>query len=108
MTLAIILGLAFGKPLGFALASGLAVMFGLAVNRKGFVAAGLRGRRADGNRPYDVFVYCDQALPVAADFETAKITVFIASRLSAVIGVALLWIAGLAPRKATNPAVTFG
>ncbi len=35
-----------------------------------------------------------QAFPAAADFAAAKIAVFAASVLSAVIGVALLWGAG--------------
>jgi NhaA family Na+:H+ antiporter len=37
-----------------------------------------------------------QAFPLAADFAAAKIAVFAASILSAVIGVALLWRAGRA------------
>jgi NhaA family Na+:H+ antiporter len=37
-----------------------------------------------------------QAFPAAADFTAAKIAVFAASVLSAVIGVALLWGAGRA------------
>jgi Na+/H+ antiporter NhaA len=89
LTPAIILGLAAGKPLGFALASGLAVIFGFAVKPHGiFVAATLRAQRAGRHRFHDVPVYCE--LSVSADFEAAKITVFIGSLFSPGIGATLL------------------
>ena len=45
-----------------------------------------------------------QAFPAAADFAAAKIAVFAASLLSAVIGVALLWGAGRATDEARGDA----
>jgi Na+:H+ antiporter, NhaA family len=104
LTLALILGLAVGKPLGFALASGLAVMFGFAVKPKGYSWLQLCGAGALAGIGFTMSLFiASQAFPDVADFEAAKITVLIASLLSAVIGVALLWIAGLAPRKDNKP-----
>jgi hypothetical protein len=52
------------------------------------VAATLRAQRVGRHRFHDVPVYCEPSF--SADFEAAKITVFIASLFSAGIGATLL------------------
>jgi hypothetical protein len=78
-------------------------MFGLAVKPQGYSwlqpcwAGALSGIGFTTS-----LIIAIQASPEAADFEAAQITAFIAS-LSAVIGLTLLWIAGLAPQKEGKP-----
>lgn len=92
LALAIIAGLAIGKPLGFLLASALAVRLGLAHKPGVYSWRQLGGAGALAGIGFTMSLFiAGQAFPVAADFAVAKIAVFAASALSAVIGVAVLW-----------------
>jgi NhaA family Na+:H+ antiporter len=95
LMLAIIAGLVIGKPLGLISASALAVWLGLAVKPDAYSWRQLAGAGALAGIGFTMSLFiAGQAFPAASDFAAAKIAVFAASLLSAVIGVALLWGAG--------------
>ena len=95
LTLAIILGLVVGKPLGFVLICALAVALGLAVKPDEYSWRQLLGAGALAGIGFTMSLFiAGQAFPVQSDFEAAKIAVFIASVLSAIAGVTVLWITG--------------
>ena len=75
LTMAIVVGLVVGKPIGFVLASALAVWLGFAVKPAAYTWLQLAG----------------EAFAAEADFAAAKIAVFAASILASIIGVAILW-----------------
>jgi NhaA family Na+:H+ antiporter len=91
LLLAIVAGLAVGKPLGFAAAAALAVACGAekpdAYSWRQLVGA---GALAGIGFTMSLFI-AGQAFPAPADFAAAKIGVFGASVLSAALGVAILW-----------------
>ncbi|MCW5620610.1 MAG: Na+/H+ antiporter NhaA [Burkholderiales bacterium] len=93
---AIVLGLVVGKPLGLVLASAFAVRLGLADKPGEYSWLQLAGAGALAGIGFTMSLFiAGQAFPVAGDFAAAKIAVFAASVLSAVIGVGiLLWAAG--------------
>lgn len=94
LALAIMAGLVIGKPLGFMLACALAVRMRLAQKPEAYSWQQLSGAGALAGIGFTMSLFiAGQAFPVAADFATAKVAVFAASLLSAVIGVALLWAA---------------
>jgi Na+:H+ antiporter, NhaA family len=96
---AIICGLAVGKPAGFLLASWLAVKAGVAHKPAEYSWRQLGGAGALAGIGFTMSLFiAGQAFPAQADFDTAKIAVFAASLLSAVIGVAVLWGAPRAAR----------
>jgi NhaA family Na+:H+ antiporter len=107
LMLAIIAGLVIGKPLGLILASALAVGLGVAVKPDAYSWRQLAGAGALAGIGFTMSLFiAGQAFPVPSDFAVAKIAVFAASILSAVIGVALLWSAGRAAEEdvaATQP-----
>jgi Na+:H+ antiporter, NhaA family len=89
---AIICGLTLGKPAGFLLASWAAVRLGIAEKPLAYSWRQLLGAGALAGIGFTMSLFiASQAFPVAVDFAAAKIAVFAASILSAVIGVALLW-----------------
>ena len=89
---AIICGLAIGKPVGFMLASWAAVKLGIAEKPAAYSWRQLLGAGALGGIGFTMSLFiAGQAFPVVHDFAAAKIAVFAASVLSAVIGVAILW-----------------
>jgi NhaA family Na+:H+ antiporter len=95
LVLAICAGLVVGKPAGLLAASWVAVRLGLATKPDAYrwdqvLAAGCL---AGIGFTMSLFI-ADQSFPAAADFDAAKIAIFIASAVSAVLGVALLWRAG--------------
>ena len=95
LMLAIIAGLVIGKPLGMVAASALAVWLGAAVKPAEYSWRQLSGAGALAGIGFTMSLFiAGQAFPVEADFAAAKIAVFAASILSAVIGVAVLWMAG--------------
>ena len=97
LMLAIMVGLVIGKPLGLVSASALAVWLGIAVKPEEYSWRQLVGAGALAGIGFTMSLFiAGQAFPAAADFAAAKIAVFAASVLSAVIGVALLWGAGRA------------
>src|SRR5512143_3617953 len=92
LVLAIVAGLAIGKPLGFVLASVLAVRLGLAHKPDAYTWRQLAGAGALAGIGFTMSLFiAAQAFPVAGDFAVAKIAVFAASVLSSVTGVAVLW-----------------
>ena len=92
---AIIAGLVIGKPVGILTASALAVVSRLAVKPKAYSWAQLAGAGALAGIGFTMSLFiAGEAFRSEADFEAAKIAVFIASILSAVAGVTLLTIAG--------------
>lgn len=98
LVFAIVAGLTIGKPLGFILASALAVNLGLAVKPESYSWRQLAGAGALAGIGFTMSLFiAGQAFPVAGDFAVAKIAVFSASVLSSVIGVAVLW--GARPHK---------
>lgn len=100
LMLAIIAGLVLGKPSGFILASALAVRLGFAAKPAAYSWRQLGGAGALAGIGFTMSLFiAGQALPTDGDFALAKIAVFTASIISALIGVALLW-------KAATPADT--
>ena len=92
---AIVVGLTIGKPLGIMLASALAVALKVAVKPREYSWAQLAGAGALAGIGFTMSLFiAGEAFPAEADFEAAKIAVFAASILSAVIGVTLLSLAG--------------
>ena len=93
---AIALGLVVGKPAGLILASALAVRLGLAQKPAEYSWLQLAGAGALAGIGFTMSLFiAGQAFPATDDFAAAKIAVFAASVLSAVIGVGiLLWAAG--------------
>ncbi len=97
LLLAIIVGLVIGKPLGLLSASALAVRLKIAVKPDDYSWRQLGGAGALAGIGFTMSLFiAGQAFPVEAHFAAAKIGVFAASLLSAVIGVTLLWSAGRA------------
>ncbi len=90
---AIIAGLVVGKPLGILLASALAVATRLALKPKEYSWAQLAGAAALGGIGFTMSLFIAGEAFRSEDFEAAKIAVFIASVLSAVIGVTMLVLA---------------
>jgi NhaA family Na+:H+ antiporter len=89
---AIICGLMVGKPVGFLLASWLAVRLGVAEKPTAYSWRQLAGAGALAGIGFTMSLFiAGQAFPVAQDFAAAKIAVFAASVMSAIIGVAILW-----------------
>jgi NhaA family Na+:H+ antiporter len=94
LMLAIIAGLFIGKPLGLVLACVLAVRAGFAEKPNDYSWRQLAGAGALAGIGFTMSLFiAGQAFPDAADFAAAKIAVFAASVLSAILGVAILWTA---------------
>ena len=91
LMLAIIAGLAIGKPLGMVLLCVLAVWTGAARKPAEYSWMHLAGAGALAGIGFTMSLFiAGQAFPVAADFAAAKIAVFIASVLSAIAGLSIL------------------
>jgi NhaA family Na+:H+ antiporter len=89
---AIAAGLIFGKPLGYAVMSFLAVSLKLAEKPKAYSWRQLIGAGALAGIGFTMSLFiAGQSFPVAADFDAAKVAVFGASILSALAGIAILW-----------------
>jgi NhaA family Na+:H+ antiporter len=102
LALGIVAGLVIGKPVGFLVASFAAVKLGLAEKPAAYSWAqlGAAGALAGIGFTMSLFI-AHQAFPDPADFAAAKLAVFGASILSALVGVALLWRSGV---SASRPA----
>ncbi|MGD9739304.1 MAG: Na+/H+ antiporter NhaA, partial [Bauldia sp.] len=88
----IIAGLALGKPVGFLLASFLAVRFKIATKPSAYSWRQLLGAGALAGIGFTMSLFiASQGLPDPEDFAAAKIAIFLASIVAAVVGVALLW-----------------
>lgn len=91
---AIIAGLVLGKPIGMLAATALAVGLGVAVKPGEYSWAQLAGAGGLAGIGFTMSLFiAGQAFAEPKDFAAAKIAVFAASILSAVIGAALLWVA---------------
>ena len=89
---AIGLGLVVGKPLGFLVFPALAVWMGIAIKPAAYSWRQLLGAGALAGIGFTMSLFiAGQAFAVAEDFAAAKIAVFVASIVSAIIGVAILW-----------------
>jgi NhaA family Na+:H+ antiporter len=92
LLLAIGAGLAIGKPLGFIGASALAVRLGLAAKPAAYSWRQLAGAGALAGIGFTMSLFiAGQTFLEPIDFAAAKVAVFSASVLSALIGVAVLW-----------------
>ena len=92
LTIAIVVGLVLGKPIGFVLASALAVWLGFAAKPAAYTWLQLAGAGALAGIGFTMSLFiAGQAFAVEADFAAAKIAVFAASILASIIGVAILW-----------------
>lgn len=93
--LAIMTGLVLGKPLGMFGAAALAVWLGLAAKPEDYSWHQLAGAGALSGIGFTMSLFiAGEAFPAANDFAAAKIAVFAASALAAVIGVFMLYRAG--------------
>lgn len=98
---AIIAALVIGKPLGFVLASTLAVWFGIASKPDAYSWRHLVGAGMLAGIGFTMSLFiATQAFPGTTDFSVSKLAVFIASLLSSVTGVAVLW--GARAEQATD------
>jgi NhaA family Na+:H+ antiporter len=92
LMLAIMAGLAIGKPLGMISASALAVGTGIAIKPDAYSWRQLAGAGFLAGIGFTMSLFiAGQAFPSEADFSAAKIAILAASLLSAVVGVAVLW-----------------
>lgn len=96
---AIFAGLVIGKPIGLLAASLLAVRLGLAIKPAEYDWLQVAGAGCLAGIGFTMSLFiAGQAFPVPKDFDAAKVAIFAASLLAAVLGVAMLWWA--AARKA--------
>jgi NhaA family Na+:H+ antiporter len=92
---AVVLGLAVGKPLGFMLLSSLAVRLRIAAKTDAYSWTQLFGAGCLAGIGFTMSLFiAGRALPAGEDFAAAKIAVFVASIISAALGIAVLWRAG--------------
>jgi Na+:H+ antiporter, NhaA family len=92
LILAIMAGLVIGKPLGFVLASALAVWIGIAAKPTAYSWRQLAGAGGLAGIGFTISLFiAGQAFPAESDFAAAKIAVFAASVLSSLVGVWVLW-----------------
>ncbi|MCS0497685.1 Na+/H+ antiporter NhaA [Ancylobacter sp. MQZ15Z-1] len=100
LMLAIVAGLALGKPLGIVLACAIAVGSGVAVKPAAYSWLQLVGAGMLAGIGFTMSLFiAGQAFAEPADFAAAKIAVFMASILSAVAGVLVLSIAARAKSR---------
>ena len=92
LMLAIAVGLVVGKPVGFLLVSMLAVRLGVAAKPTAYSWRQLAGAGSLAGIGFTMALFiAGQAYALETEFAAAKVAVFAASSVSAVIGVALLW-----------------
>ena len=95
LMLAIGAGLVVGKPLGLVAACALAVRLGIASKPDEYSWTQLLGAGAMAGIGFTMSLFiASEAFPDPANFAAAKIGVFAASVLSAVLGTTILWRAG--------------
>ena len=92
LLLAIVAGLVLGKPLGMVLACAVAVRLGLAVKPEAYNWQQLAGASALAGIGFTMSLFiAGQAFPSPEDYAAAKIAVFAASVIAAIVGVVVLW-----------------
>ena len=101
LMLAIIAGLVVGKPAGMVFASAAAVWLALAEKPAAYTWRQLAGAGALAGIGFTMSLFiAGQSFKVPSDFAAAKIAVFAASIISALVGVAILWQANHRPATA--------
>jgi NhaA family Na+:H+ antiporter len=89
---AVTLGLVVGKPAGIVAAAWLAVQSGIAVKPEAYSWRQLIGAGALGGIGFTMSLFiAGQAFPNPADYAAAKIAIFIASLIAAVLGTIILY-----------------
>ena len=89
---AIALGLVLGKPIGIVLASWLAARTGLAVKPDAYSWRQLCGACALGGIGFTMSLFiAGMSFPNQGDYAAAKIAIFLASLIAAVVGAIILW-----------------
>ncbi len=102
LVIAIVAGLVVGKPLGLLGASYAAVKLGLATKPHEYSWFQVFGAGCLAGIGFTMSLFiAGQSFAAAADYDAAKIAIFIASTIAAVGGVATLW---LGSRRAMEPA----
>jgi NhaA family Na+:H+ antiporter len=102
---AIVVGLFVGKPLGLFAFSWAAVKAGLATKPGAYSWSQVLGAGCLGGIGFTMSLFiAGQSYVLPADFDAAKIGIFIASVLSAIFGVGLLWWMGRRAAKAEGAA----
>jgi NhaA family Na+:H+ antiporter len=92
LMLAIVLGLAVGKPVGITLGAWLAVRFGLAEKPEAYSWRQLAGAGALAGIGFTMSLFiAHQAFPGAGEFAAAKIAIFLASLIAGSLGALILW-----------------
>ena len=92
LMLGTVVALVIGKPLGFFIATAIAVWLGFAAKPRAYSWRQLTGAGALAGIGFTMSLFiASQAFPVATDYAAVKIAIFTGSILSAVIGVAILW-----------------
>jgi Na+:H+ antiporter, NhaA family len=92
LMLAIAVGLLIGKPVGIVGASALAVLLRIAVKPDSYSWRQMGGASALAGIGFTMSLFiASEAFPIPLDFAAAKVAVFGASIISAMIGVAILW-----------------
>ena len=92
LVVAIAAGLMVGKPIGLVSASWLAVKTGLARKPNAYGWDQVLGAGALAGIGFTMSLFiASQSFTASADYDAAKIAIFIASAVSAFLGVAILW-----------------
>jgi NhaA family Na+:H+ antiporter len=108
LMLAIVLGLALGKPVGITLAAWLAVRFAIAAKPTTYSWRQLAGAGALAGIGFTMSLFiAGQSFPLEADFVAAKIAIFLASLIAGSLGVVILW-PRAGPEEATAGAGALG
>ena len=92
LTLAIVLGLVVGKPVGIMLAARLAVWLGVAAKPDAYSWRQLLGAGTLAGIGFTMALFiASAAFPDQADYAAAKIAIFLASLVAGALGVLILW-----------------
>jgi NhaA family Na+:H+ antiporter len=92
MVLAIVLGLAVGKPMGIFGAAWLAVRSGVATKPASYGWRQVAGAGALAGIGFTMSLFiAGQAFPNPADFAAAKVAIYLASLISGAAGLTILW-----------------
>jgi Na+:H+ antiporter, NhaA family len=92
LMLAVVLGLVIGKPVGIVLASGLAVLSGIALKPEAYSWRQLCGAGALAGIGFTMSLFiAGEAFPDSTDYTAAKIAIFIASLVAGILGAVILY-----------------
>jgi NhaA family Na+:H+ antiporter len=92
LVMAIVLGLVVGKPAGILLAAWGAAKLGIAKKPGAYTWRHLAGAGALAGIGFTMSLFiAGEAFPEPADFTAAKVAIFMASTIAAVLGILILW-----------------